>query len=173
MAVQDCDAVRLFIALGANRHQPKRQLAAARRALAALPLTQLVRSSSLYRTAPLGDCEQADYINAVVELSSQLGPGVMLGALHGIEQAFGRVRSARRFGPRVLDLDLLAYGTQVIETPTLTVPHPRLHQRRFVLQPLLEIAPQLNLPPLGGLDVYLANCASQPCERLTDDAGVW
>jgi 2-amino-4-hydroxy-6-hydroxymethyldihydropteridine diphosphokinase len=155
---------RVFVGLGANLGDARATLEHAMDALAALPQTQLVAQSSLYRTAPV-QANGPDFINAVVELQTALQPLPLLQALHAIESAHGRERPYRN-APRTLDLDLLLFGQRVLQLPGLEVPHPRLQQRAFVLQPLLELAPQLAHPRLGLLQPLLAATALQPIERL-------
>ncbi|MDE2584459.1 MAG: 2-amino-4-hydroxy-6-hydroxymethyldihydropteridine diphosphokinase [Betaproteobacteria bacterium] len=156
---------RAFVALGANLEDPAAQVRAALEALAALPGVRLVRASSLYRTAPVGVTGQPDYINAVAEVSTDLPPGELLAALFRIEEQFGRERHYR-YAPRTLDLDLLLHDDLVLHTPDLTLPHPRLHLRAFVLVPLAEIAPDLRLPGRGSVAAWLPAVASQRIERL-------
>lgn len=156
---------RAFVALGANLEDPAAQVRAALEALAALPRVRLVRASSLYRTAPVGVTGQPDYINAVAEVSTDLPPGELLTALFRIEEQFGRERHYR-YAPRTLDLDLLLHDELVLHTPDLTLPHPRLHLRAFVLVPLAEIAPDLRLPGRGSVAAWLPAVASQRIERL-------
>lgn len=132
-------AVTVYVALGANLGDAQ---AAVRQALADLdhlPSTRLVRSSSLYRSAPV-DAAGPDYVNAVAELSTALGPYELLAGLQDLERAAGRLRPYRN-APRTLDLDLLLYGSLRQDDPQLTLPHPRMHERAFVLLPLAEIAP--------------------------------
>ena len=138
--------VTAFVGLGANLGDPRAQLEAAVAALGALPGVTLVAVSSVYESDPVGPVQdQPAFLNAVAEVATTLGPAQLLAALHGIEQALGRVRSVR-FGPRTCDLDLLLYGDVVSDDPALTLPHPRLAERRFVLDPLAELAPGLVLP---------------------------
>lgn len=137
-------AVHAYVALGANLGDPQAALRQALRDLEALPHTQLVRASSLYRTAPV-DSTGPDYINAVAELRTTLGPYELLAALQRIEEAAGRQRPYRN-APRTLDLDILLYGDLRLDEPRLTLPHPRMYQRAFVLVPLAEIAPALVRP---------------------------
>jgi 2-amino-4-hydroxy-6-hydroxymethyldihydropteridine diphosphokinase len=132
---------RIFVGLGANLGDARATLHAAINALGALPGTQCVARSSFYRSAPV-DAVGPDYINAVAELRSTLAPHALLAALQGIEARFGRDRPHRN-APRTLDLDLLHYGERQMLSPTLTLPHPRLQQRAFVLLPLAELAPEL------------------------------
>jgi 2-amino-4-hydroxy-6-hydroxymethyldihydropteridine diphosphokinase len=124
-----------------------------------------VAVSRLYRSAPV-DAEGPDFVNAVAELRTGLTPPELLQALQAIEQAQGRQRP-HRHAPRTLDLDLLLYGQRVVEVPGLTVPHPRLHQRAFVLRPLADLAPDLEHPRLGPLAAFLDRVAGQPVEPLT------
>ena len=134
-----------YIALGSNLHTPLEQLKRALKALAQLPQTQLMAVSSFYRSKPLGPQDQPDYLNAVVEISTALSPLALLDELQRIENEQGRVR-LRRWGERTLDLDILLYGDEIIQTERLTVPHYDMHNREFVIVPLAEIAPNLILP---------------------------
>ncbi len=154
-----------YIALGANLGDPASTVRAAFAALAELPGSRLVRSSSLYRTAPVGITEQPEFVNAAAELATGLEPEALLDALLAVEQTFGRVRAARN-GPRTLDLDLLLYDDRQLDLPRLTLPHPRLHLRAFVLQPLAEIAPELQLPGRGSVAAWLPAVANQGIVRL-------
>lgn len=133
-------ATHAWIGLGANLGERTAALRQAVQALAALPGTCVLRTSSLYRSAPV-DAGGPDYLNAVVEIATPLGPHELLAALQALEQAAGRERPYRN-APRTLDLDLLLYGDQRIATAQLTVPHPRMFERAFVLRPLAELAPQ-------------------------------
>lgn len=137
-------AAPVWVGLGANLGERADTLRTALAAMAALPGTRVRRASSLYRSAPVG-AGGPDYLNAVAELHTTLAPQALLEALQGLEQAAGRERPYRN-APRTLDLDILLFGDQVIDTPTLTVPHPRLHERAFVLLPLAELAPE-RVPP--------------------------
>lgn len=154
-----------YIALGANLDDPAATVRAAFAALANLPHSRLVRSSSLYRTAPVGLTEQPEFINAAAALETTLAPEALLDALFDIEARFGRQR-AERNGPRTLDLDLLLYADLELDLPRLTLPHPRLHLRAFVLQPLAEIAPDLRLPRRGSIAAWLPAVANQGIVRL-------
>ena len=156
---------RAYIALGANLGDAPATVRAAFAALGEIAGTQLVRCSSLYRTAPVGLAEQPDFINAVAAVETTLPPEALLQALLDIENRFGRVRRDRN-GPRTLDLDVLLYGEALIDTPLLIVPHPRLHLRAFVLQPLAEIAPDLALPGRGSVAAWLPAVANQGIVRL-------
>jgi len=139
---------RVFVGLGANLGDAQATLLAAFDALDKLPGTHCVARSSLYRSAPL-DADGPDYVNAVAELRTKMQPQALLQALQDIEARFGRERPYHH-APRTLDLDLLRYGERQVATPTLTLPHPRLHERAFVLVPLAELAPDLAPPPPPG-----------------------
>ena len=155
-----------FIALGSNLDNPESKVRLGLAALAGLPQVQLVAASSLYRSAALGHADQPDFVNAVAQISTGLAPRALLAALLAIEKRFGRERSFRN-APRTLDLDLLLYDAQTIDEPELVVPHPRMHERAFVLGPLLEIAPGCVIPGRGPAADWLARCANQTLVRLT------
>lgn len=159
--------VRAFVGVGANLGDAPATVRAALQALQRLPQSRWVASSSLYRSAPL-DAPGPDFVNAVVELRTELGPQALLQRLQAIEQRFGRVRGARN-APRTLDLDLLLYGELCIDEPALTLPHPRAHLRGFVLRPLAELDPQLSLPGLGAIAIWLQRAADQPVHRMAAD----
>lgn len=154
-----------YVALGANLGDPAATVAAAFEALATIAGTRVDASSSLYRTAPVGLRNQPDFINAVARLQTVLPAPELLEALFAIEARFGRRRSVPN-APRTLDLDLLLYGETVLGTPRLILPHPRLHERAFVLAPLLEIAPDISIPGLGGAAALLAACEGQRITRM-------
>ena len=156
---------RCFIALGANLGDPVATVKAAILALRELPQTQFIAASSLYRTAPVGLRHQPDFINAVVEVVAVVPAPTLLESLFAIEARFGRQRSVKN-APRTLDLDLLLYGDELSSDPQLTLPHPRLHERAFVLVPLAEIAPQLSIPGHGSVGDLLLRCADQQIEKL-------
>ena len=149
-----------FIGLGSNLHQPAEQVLQAMEALSTLPQTRLVRGSSLYLSAPVGFQEQPDFINAVAHIETGLSPRALLAALLDLEHRHGRVR-ARRNGPRVIDLDLLLHADLCCEEPGLSLPHPRMHERAFVLQPLAEIAPDCRIPGQGLAVDCLRACDDQ------------
>lgn len=153
-----------FVALGANLGDARAALDAAFVALASLPASRLRAASSLYRTAPI-DSSGPDYLNAVVLLDTCLAPHALLGELQRIEAVQGRERPYRN-APRTLDLDLLLYGKRQIATATLTVPHPRLHERAFVLTPLAEIEPAFEMPGLGRPRDLLPGVAGQRIDKL-------
>jgi 2-amino-4-hydroxy-6-hydroxymethyldihydropteridine diphosphokinase len=134
-----------YVGLGSNLQDPVRQVEAAFEELDRLPRTRVVKRSSLYRTAPVGYADQPEFINAVVQLDTGLAAEQLLDELQGLEARHGRERSFPN-APRILDLDLLLFGDLVLRTERLTVPHPRMRERAFVLEPLREIAPHLELP---------------------------
>ena len=152
------DLVRCYIGLGSNLGNPIQQVLVAIEELARLPQTQQVLSSSLYRSPPLGPQDQPDYINAVVEINTRLSAQELLCQLLDIEQRHGRIRGARRWTARTLDMDILMYGQQIIETAELSIPHPGIAERNFVLYPLQEIAPALRVPQLGLITQLIAGC---------------
>ena len=153
--------VRAFVALGGNLGDVETTLMEAVWALESLPQSSLRAQSSIYRSAAWGRTDQPDFLNAVVEIQTRLAAIELLNRLLEIEERFGRVRDpADRWGPRKLDLDLLAYGDQEIDEPGLHVPHPRMKERAFVLVPLAEIAPTLQLPGLDRVDAMLAQVDS-------------
>ena len=154
-----------YIALGANLGDPAATVNAAFAALAELPQSTLTARSALFRTTPVGILEQPEFVNAAARITTQLAPEALLDQLLAIEQRFGRIR-AERNGPRTLDLDILLYDDLVIETPRLTLPHPRLHLRAFVLYPLADLAPDLALPGRGSLAAWLPAVANQGIVRL-------
>ena len=157
--------MRVYVALGSNLDDPLAQVRAGAQALGKLPGTCLVCCSSSYRTAPVGVTEQPDFVNAVCAADTDMPAGAFLQALLDIERVHGRLRAIPG-GPRTLDLDLLLYGDQVSHEPGLTLPHPRLHERAFVLYPLSEIAPGLNIPGRGQVETLRAGCSGQAIERL-------
>jgi 2-amino-4-hydroxy-6-hydroxymethyldihydropteridine diphosphokinase len=138
--------VRAYIGLGSNLVSPLRQVRQAIAELAQLPASRLVAVSRLYRSRPMGPSDQPDYINAVVAIETRLSPLELLDGLQAIEKVHGRVRGAVHWGPRTLDLDMLLYGDEIITGARLTVPHPGMAERSFVLYPLADIAPSLQLP---------------------------
>ena len=156
--------VLAYVGVGANLDRAREQVEQGIDALRALPVTQLTAASSLYASAPV-DAPGPEYVNAVAALRTSLDAFALLRALHDIEARFGRERSTRN-APRTLDLDLLLYGDLHSNTPELTLPHPRLHQRAFVLRPLLEIAPQLEVQGLGPVSAHLERVQDQPIRRL-------
>nr|VFK62825.1 MAG: 2-amino-4-hydroxy-6-hydroxymethyldihydropteridinediphosphokinase [Candidatus Kentron sp. UNK]VFK70624.1 MAG: 2-amino-4-hydroxy-6-hydroxymethyldihydropteridinediphosphokinase [Candidatus Kentron sp. UNK] len=150
-----------YIGVGGNMGDPVATARSAFAALAELPGTSLSSTSLLYRSAPMGPVRQADFINAVAAIHTQLAPLALLSRLQFIEYGHGRVRDGARWGPRALDLDLLLYGDIQIAGDVLTVPHPALCERAFVLYPLYEIAPTLEIPGRGPLAGLLAGVSGQ------------
>lgn len=157
--------VRAFVALGSNLSDPEAQISLAFGELGTLPATRLVAHSSLYRSAPWGYSDQPDFINAVAEIETRLEPRKLLEMLLDIEHRFGRVREFLN-APRVLDLDLLLYNGLIHHEHGLTLPHPRMHERAFVLLPLTEIAPECVIPGHGRAIDHLPACAGQELQRL-------
>ncbi len=146
-----------FVGIGSNLGEPERQIAAALEQLAAEDGIELVAVSTLRETEPVGYLDQPNFLNGAAQLETALPPRELLERLLAIEGLLGRVRGeGPRFGPRTIDLDLLLYGEQTIDEPGLTVPHPRLWERRFVLEPLAELAPGLDIPGLGPVQALLA-----------------
>ena len=139
---------KAYVGLGSNLDDPRSQVTRAIAELGAIAETRLVKQSSLYRTEPVGYAAQPDFINAVAEVDTALDAPRLLGELHAIEARHRRVRSFAN-APRTLDLDLLLFGSEKIDTAPLVVPHPRMHERAFVLEPLLEIAPDAVIPGRG------------------------
>ena len=154
-----------YIGLGSNLKAPIDQVSRALAELAALPECTLVAASSLYRSAPVGPPNQPDYINAVVALRTAMTPLVLLRVLQSVEQLHERVRRLQ-WGPRTLDLDLLLYDDLCLSSDALTVPHPEMLNRNFVLTPLLEIAPDLVMPNGQSLVLVAKACSAQKLERL-------
>lgn len=158
---------RAFVALGSNLANPAGQVLAAFDAIAVLPHTRLLARSSLYLNAAVGYAGQPDFINAVAQIETSLTPHRLLDALLDIEHAFGRERTFRN-APRVIDLDVLSYAALQCHDAGLTLPHPRLHERAFVLVPLLEIAPDMAIPGLQAAACYLPGVAGHGLTRVED-----
>jgi len=154
-----------YVGLGSNLDCPREQVLAAFDELAGLPDTRLVGRSGLYHSAPLGYEAQPDFVNAVARLETGLSPPRLLAAMQQIEMRHGRVRPFPG-APRTLDLDLLLYDDAVIASPSLTVPHPRMHERAFVLRPLAEIAPAARVPGRGTAEQLLHGCGTQDVEPI-------
>ncbi|MFL6707387.1 MAG: 2-amino-4-hydroxy-6-hydroxymethyldihydropteridine diphosphokinase [Massilia sp.] len=153
-----------YIGIGANLGDARANVEDALRLLAALPANTLIKRSSLWRTAPI-DSSGDDYINAVAAIDTPLSAMALLDALREIELAHGRERPYRN-APRTLDLDILLYGDETIDSAVLTVPHQRMHLRAFVLAPLTEIAPDARIPGVGPAAALMASVADQDIERL-------
>ena len=170
MSVTNHPAVAAFVGIGGNLGQARTTVLAAIDALAQLPQTQLIASSPLYGSAPLGEnAEGPNYVNAVAQLHTTLSADALLRELHRIEGAFGRARSYKN-APRTLDLDILLYGDTVCHTDTLTLPHPRMHERAFVLYPLFDLKPDISWHNALGQRVSVrdlkAQIADQDISRL-------
>lgn len=153
-----------FVALGANLDDPEAQVKRGFDELGRLPETRVVARSSLYRTAPVGYTDQPDFVNAVARIETDLEPRALLQALLDTERRRGRVRDIPQ-GPRTLDLDLLLYDALQMHEPGLTIPHPRMHERAFVLTPLVEIAPDCVIPGKGRAADWLARLATDDTTR--------
>ncbi len=154
-----------FIGLGSNLEDPGAQLRRAFADLGQLPDTRLLQHSSLYRSAPVGYLDQPDFVNAVARVETALAPQELLRELLRIEHEHGRARTFRN-APRTLDLDVLLYDDLQLHEHGLTIPHPQMHLRAFVLRPLLEIAPGCVIPGVGGAEEALRACADQVLERM-------
>ena len=157
---------RCYIGLGSNLNSPKHQINTALQQLSKTSKTTLIFHSSLYSSRPLGPQDQPDFINAVAAINTELNPHALLDKLQTIEQMSGRERK-QHWGPRTLDLDLLLFGDQTIKSERLTVPHPHMRQRNFVLHPLFEIAPELTLPDGTSLKAVYEQTPSTGLERLS------
>ncbi len=160
------EPVTTYIALGSNLASPVSQIKSARSAIAATDGISEQAFSSLYQSLPMGPQDQPNYVNAVMACSTILAPLTLLHCLQAIEKSHGRVRKNERWGARTLDLDIVLYGSQVIDLPELTIPHSGLCERSFVLYPLHEIAPGLIIPGKGAIADLLAHCPLAGLQRL-------
>ncbi|MBI5462038.1 MAG: 2-amino-4-hydroxy-6-hydroxymethyldihydropteridine diphosphokinase [Gammaproteobacteria bacterium] len=164
--------VSAFIGLGSNLDDPRRQVSTALQELDSVTSSRVSAISSLYRSAPLMGlgvaADQPAYINAVARLETSLSAEALLDALQTIETRHGRVRNGERWGPRSLDLDILLYGDARIDTPRLQVPHPGIAARNFVVYPLAEIAPELQIPEVGALRELSTQCPPTDLEKLAE-----
>ncbi len=158
--------MKAWIGLGSNMGDGCATLGETTSLLESSAQIHILRKSSLYRTTPQGDQHQRDFTNAVIEIETGLEPLALLGVLQGVEHSLGRVRNVHRWGPRTIDLDLLMFGDKQLETAELTLPHPRMHERAFVLIPLMEIAPGVEIPGKGSLRELLKRVAGQGIECL-------
>jgi 2-amino-4-hydroxy-6-hydroxymethyldihydropteridine diphosphokinase len=159
-----------YVGIGSNLDGPLEHVNRAFDEISRLPHTRLLHRSSLYRSAPQGYAAQPDYVNAVAKLESSLAAPDLLAQLQRIEDAHGRQRSFAN-APRTLDLDLLLYGTETVNSETLTLPHPRMHERAFVLEPLLELEPDLSIPGIGPAIACVEACSGQCVERIPAQRG--
>jgi 2-amino-4-hydroxy-6-hydroxymethyldihydropteridine diphosphokinase len=146
---------RAYIGLGSNLDDRERMLWSALHMLAFSPEVDVVAVSSFRETDPVGYLDQPAFLNAAAAVETELGPRELLGLLLDVERELGRTREGPRFGPRTIDLDLLLYGDEVVDEPGLTIPHPRLHERAFALEPLAELDPDLAVPGRGPIQALL------------------
>ena len=153
---------RAFVGLGANLGERETTLRRAVELLASEPEVEVVALSSLRETDPVGFLDQPRFVNGAAKVETTLGPRALLERLLEVERSLGRERTGPRFGPRTVDLDLLLYGDETIDEPGLHVPHPRLHERRFALEPLAELDPGLVVPGRGPVQTLLAALHSVP-----------
>jgi 2-amino-4-hydroxy-6-hydroxymethyldihydropteridine diphosphokinase len=147
---------RAYVGLGANLGDREGAIRRALQLIAAAPGVDVVATSSLSETDPVGYLDQPRFVNAAAAVETSLGPRELLDVLLGIERELGRTRSGPRFGPRTIDLDVLLFGDEVVDEPGLSVPHPRLHERRFALEPLAELDPELVVPGRGSVTALLS-----------------
>jgi len=159
-------SAKAFLSLGSNLGDRKATLLAALDALDRGG-ARIIRRSSFYETAPVGKIDQPRFLNLVVEVATDLTPADLLALCQSVERDLGRVRK-ERWGPRTVDIDILLYDRLAIQTPSLTIPHPEMTRRRFVLVPLLEIAPDASLPDGRRLNAFLADVADQDVRRVED-----
>ncbi|WP_231491733.1 2-amino-4-hydroxy-6-hydroxymethyldihydropteridine diphosphokinase [Microbulbifer sp. HZ11] len=157
--------MRCYIGLGSNLANPLAQLHSALESIDRIPVTRVVASSPFYSSAPVGPGEQPDYVNAVAALDTELPAESLLDALQAIENDHGRERTVR-WGARTLDLDILLFGSEKLSTKRLTVPHPRIPERNFVLVPLADLAPDLVMPDGTPLQSLLQQCPENRLHRL-------
>ncbi len=155
-----------YVGVGGNRENPRKVVSAAIDALGRCEGMTLAARSSLYSSAPQDYLDQEDFVNAVARVETSLKPVEVLDTLQTLEARMGRRRDGPRFGPRLIDLDLLLYDDLRCCSERLELPHPRMHRRRFVLQPLVEIDPDAEIPGKGRADTLLAACASQRVTRI-------
>ena len=164
--------VIVYVGIGSNLNSPIKQVKTAIVNLAILPKTTILNRSSFYQSRPIGPQDQPNYINAVVALETRLPPEALLKALQVLEENQGRKRSRIRWRARTLDLDILLYGKSMIQTKTLSVPHPHLKVREFVLYPLFEVAPNLILPTGESVLALKTSCPAKGIKKLTDHISV-
>jgi 2-amino-4-hydroxy-6-hydroxymethyldihydropteridine diphosphokinase len=148
--------MRAYVGVGANLGDRRAMIERAVELLRGAPGVEVLAVSTLRETDPVGFEDQPRFLNGVVELETTLAPRALIDLLLGVERALGRTRDGPRFGPRAIDLDLLVYGDERVDEPGLTVPHPRLHERRFALEPLAELAPELEVPGRGSVSRLLS-----------------
>ena len=160
------DCITSYIGVGSNLDSPQKQVRSAMDELDSLESCRIIGRSSLYITKPVGFAQQPDFVNAVCKITTGLDPQRLLSRLLDIEESMGRVRGALPNRPRRIDLDLLLYGTQQINTPELIVPHPRMHERRFVLEPLIEVDQNAVIPGKGNAKELFEECIAQEVVKV-------
>lgn len=159
-----------WLGLGANLQQPLAQLNESIQRISHTPGVAVLQVSSFYKTPPWGDEDQPDFINAVVRIETSLAPIELLHHMQSIETDMGRVRKGRRWGPRLIDIDVLLYADQSIDSKELSLPHPRMHQRAFVLLPLCELEPEIEIPGRGRAGSLLAGLSSDGITLCAGDS---
>ena len=157
---------RVYIGLGSNLEQPQLQIKQAMDELASIKQSHLAYCSSLYKSKPMGPQDQADFINAVVELHTALNAVELLSELQSIEHHHHRHRDGQRWGPRTLDLDILLYDDTIVNQPDLIIPHPGMHERDFVLYPLYDINPDIEIPGRGHIKTLIQQCPDYGVEKI-------
>ena len=160
--------IKVYIGLGSNLDDPQYQLKKAIISLGIVPSTSVVKTSSFYKSKPIGPQDQPDYINAVVELATELSAHVLLDYLRGIENEHGREREIK-WGARTLDLDILLFGDEIIQDDHLVIPHVEMHKRGFVLLPLDEISPDCMIPGFGAVSSLLQQINTDDLVKLTQE----
>lgn len=159
-------SVNAYIALGSNQQDPAYQIQLAINAIAVIPNTRLIKVSPFYQTSAVGFVEQEDFVNAVVQVTTQLSALELMDALLKVEKQQGRVRD-QRWGPRIIDCDIILFGEEQIDLPGLTVPHKEMHNRLFVLKPLADLFPEYVLPEVGLITKRIAELSESGDQRLT------
>lgn len=160
--------MKAWLGLGSNLQQPAVQLREALKRLSGINGVEKLEASSFYRTPPWGDEHQDDFVNAVARIETSLEPVALLDELQAIENLMGRKRSGRRWGPRLIDIDLLLYGDRQLQLDGLEIPHPRMHERAFVLVPLAELDPKLEIPGRGAVEGFLQQIDCSGIKRLSN-----
>lgn len=161
--------MKAWLGLGSNQQRPAAQLREALDRLGAVDGIEILAVSSFYQTPPWGDEDQDDFVNAVAQIETRLRPVALLHELQRVEKLMGRERNARRWGPRLIDIDMLLYGEQKIQLDGLEVPHPRMHERAFVLIPLAEIDPDLEIPGHGTVKMCLDHLDDDGIRQLKNE----
>jgi len=165
---QNPDVMKAWLGLGSNLQQPAAQLEDALARLESVNGIEILKTSGLYRTPPWGDDQQDDFVNAVAQIETNLGPTSLLHALQSIENEMGRQRNGRRWGPRLIDIDILLYADQQVQSEELELPHPRMHERAFVLMPLCELDKTVKIPGHGAAEELLQQLDSRGIFRLEE-----